>query len=52
MENMKLDGQAFADLLMVMEFINNFGHVLKIGKHIEQAFSAYAGIRDFHWGEG
>jgi len=32
-ENLKLDSQTFADLLMVAEFVNNFGSVLKIGAY-------------------
>lgn len=32
LENLQLDSQAFADLLMVVEFVNNFGSVLKISK--------------------
>lgn len=32
-DNLKLEGEAFADLLMVIEFVNNFGSVLKIGMY-------------------
>lgn len=31
-DGLSLTSRAFADILMVMEFVNNFGHVLKIGK--------------------
>ena len=30
--NLNIPGQAYADLLMVQEFIHSFGHVIDIGK--------------------
>lgn len=34
--NMKLTGQAFADLLMVFEFLHNFGETLGFGEIVNQ----------------
>ena len=33
---MKLSGEGFANLLMVFEFIHNFGHTLGFGKGVRQ----------------
>lgn len=36
--NLTISGAAFADVLMVHEFMHNFGHVLKIGKRHRIAY--------------
>uniref|UniRef100_A0A914XR24 Bromodomain adjacent to zinc finger domain protein 2B n=1 Tax=Plectus sambesii TaxID=2011161 RepID=A0A914XR24_9BILA len=44
-EGLALSGQAFADVLMVIEFVQNFGHVLKIeAKDIPSISEVHAGL--------